>query len=51
VYTVYNTLQLEPSYSGFPETSALSLEEIDRGFEMPGARLVKMLFDMKKAQK
>lgn len=37
VYIVYNTLQLAAAYFVFPETSKLSLEEIDAIFETPGA--------------
>lgn len=37
VYIVYNTLQLAAAYFVFPETSKLSLEEIDTIFETPGA--------------
>jgi hypothetical protein len=51
VYIVYNTLQLILSYFVFPETSMLSLEEIDVVFETPGVRPVKMSLAIKKAQK
>lgn len=51
VYIVYNTIQLVLSYFCFPETSALSLEEIDAVFETPGVKPVKMSLDIKKAQK
>lgn len=50
-YIVYNCIQLALSYFCFPETSALSLEEIDAIFETPGVRPVKMSLDIKKAQK
>lgn len=42
VYIVYNTLQLVAAYFIFPETSKLSLEEIDTIFETPGADPVKL---------
>jgi hypothetical protein len=51
VYIIYNTIQLGLSYFCFPETSALSLEEIDSVFETPGVKPVKMSLDIKKAQK
>jgi hypothetical protein len=51
VYIVYNTLQLGLAYLFFPETSKLSLEEIDAVFETPGVRPVKMSLDIKKAQR
>ncbi|KAE9363922.1 MFS sugar transporter-like protein [Stipitochalara longipes BDJ] len=51
VYIVYNTIQLGLSYFCFPETSALSLEEIDAVFETSGVKPVKMSLDIKKAQK
>jgi len=51
VYIVYNTIQLALSYFCFPETSALSLEEIDAVFETPGVKPVRMSLDIKKAQK
>lgn len=40
VFIVYNTLQLIAAYFIFPETSRLSLEEIDTIFETPGANPV-----------
>jgi hypothetical protein len=51
VYIIYNSIQLGLSYFCFPETSALSLEEIDSVFETPGVKPVKMSLDIKKAQK
>ena len=51
VYIIYNTIQLGLAYLCFPETSGLSLEEIDAVFETPGVRPVKMSLDIKKAQK
>lgn len=50
-YIAYNSIQLVLSYYIFPETSGLSLEEIDVVFETPGVRPVKMSLDIKKAQK
>jgi len=50
-YIVYNTIQLGLAYLVFPETSHLSLEEIDTVFETPGVKPVKMSLDIKKAQK
>ncbi|KAJ8109089.1 hypothetical protein OPT61_g7712 [Boeremia exigua] len=51
VYIVYNALQLIASYFVFPETSKLSLEEIDAVFETPGVAPVKMSLDIQKAKK
>ena len=51
VYIVYNTIQLILSYFVFPETSGLSLEEIDAVFETPGVSPVKMSLDIEKAKK
>ena len=51
VYIVYNTIQLILSYFIFPETSGLSLEEIDTVFETPGVAPVKMSLDIQKAKK
>ncbi|KAL2818834.1 general substrate transporter [Aspergillus granulosus] len=51
VYIVYNTIQLVLSYFVFPETSGLSLEEIDAVFETPGVAPVKMSKDIYKAKK
>ncbi|BCS22188.1 putative MFS sugar transporter protein [Aspergillus puulaauensis] len=51
VYIAYNTIQLVLSYFIFPETSGLSLEEIDVIFETPGIRPVKMANDIYNAKK
>ncbi|KAF4175622.1 hypothetical protein CNMCM8694_007341 [Aspergillus lentulus] len=51
VYIVYNCIQLVLSYFVFPETSGLSLEEIDAVFETPGVGPVKMSLDIQKAKK
>ncbi|KAL4810036.1 general substrate transporter [Aspergillus unguis] len=51
VYIAYNTVQLVLSYFVFPETSGLSLEEIDAVFETPGVRPVKMSLDIYKAKR
>lgn len=51
VYIVYNSIQLLLSYFLFPETSKLSLEEIDAIFETPGVAPVKMSLDIQKAKK
>lgn len=51
VYIAYNTVQLILSYFIFPETSGLSLEEIDSVFETPGVAPVKMSLDIKKAKR
>jgi hypothetical protein len=51
VYIVYNTIQLVLSYFVFPETSGLSLEEIDAVFETPGIAPVKMSKDIYKAKR
>jgi hypothetical protein len=51
VYIVYNSIQLVLSYFVFPETSGLSLEEIDAVFETPGVAPVKMSLDIQKAKK
>jgi MFS family permease len=51
VYIVYNTIQLGLSYLFFPETSGLTLEEIDTVFETPGVRPVKMSLDIQNAKK
>ncbi len=50
VYVVYNLCQLVASYFIFPETYALSLEEIDAVFETPGIAPVKMSLDIQKAK-
>jgi MFS family permease len=51
VYIVYNSIQLALSYFVFPETSGLSLEEIDAVFETPGVAPVKMSKDIWKAKR
>jgi MFS family permease len=51
VYIVYNCIQLVLSYFVFPETSGLSLEEIDAVFETPGVAPVKMSLDIQKAKR
>lgn len=51
VYIVYNTLQLIAAYFVFPETSKLSLEEIDTIFETPGAHPVKLSLKISKAKR
>lgn len=51
VYIAYNTIQLIVAYFVFPETSKLSLEEIDTIFETPGVAPVKMSLKIEKARK
>jgi MFS family permease len=51
VYIVYNSIQLVLSWFLFPETSGLSLEEINTVFETPGVHPVKMSLDIQKAKK
>ncbi|CAI7635541.1 unnamed protein product [Penicillium glandicola] len=51
VYIVYNSIQLLLSWLFFPETSSLSLEEINTVFETPGVHPVKMSLDIQKAKK
>lgn len=51
VYIVYNTLQLIAAYFVFPETSKLSLEEIDTIFETPGASPVKLSKKINRAKR
>lgn len=51
VYIVYNMVQLVASYFIFPETSKLSLEEIDTIFETPGANPVKLSLKIQAAKK
>ncbi|KAL3482322.1 general substrate transporter [Aspergillus californicus] len=51
VYIVYNSIQLVLSYFVFPETSGLTLEEIDAVFETPGVKPVKMANDIYDAKK
>lgn len=48
VYIVYNALQLVVAYFLFPETSKLSLEDIDAIFETEGANPVKLSLRMEK---
>lgn len=50
VYIVYNLIQLVVAYFAFPETSRLSLEEIDTIFETPGANPVKLSLKISKAK-
>ncbi|KAF2128162.1 general substrate transporter [Dothidotthia symphoricarpi CBS 119687] len=50
VYIVYNCLQLIAAYFVFPETSKLTLEEIDAVFETPGTRPVPMSLTIQKAK-
>lgn len=50
VFIVYNSIQLVAAYFLFPETSGLSLEEIDNVFETPGVHPVKMSLDIVKAK-
>lgn len=50
VYVVYNLCELVASYFIFPETYALSLEEIDAVFETPGVSPVKMSLDIQRAK-
>ncbi|KAF6808500.1 sugar transporter [Colletotrichum plurivorum] len=53
VYIVYNFLQIIASYFVFPETSKLTLEEIDNIFETSGTRPVKLsikIADAKRAK-
>jgi hypothetical protein len=51
VYIIYNCIQLFLSCFLFPETSKLSLEEIDTIFETPGVTPVRMSLDIQKAKK
>ncbi|OBT54729.1 hypothetical protein VE04_03977 [Pseudogymnoascus sp. 24MN13] len=51
VYVGYNLLQLVMSYFVFPETSGLSLEEIDAVFETDGVNPVPMSLNIQKAKK
>ncbi|ORY59292.1 sugar transporter [Pseudomassariella vexata] len=51
VYIAYNFIQLIASYFIFPETSKLSLEEIDRVFETKGTDPVKLSLKISKAKK
>ncbi|KAF7926829.1 uncharacterized protein EAE98_006214 [Botrytis deweyae] len=51
VYVGYNLIQLVLSYFVFPETSELTLEEIDTVFETPGVRPVKMSLDIQRAKR
>lgn len=48
VYIAYNSIQLVVSYFVFPETSKLSLEDIDHIFETPGENPVKLSLRMEK---
>lgn len=51
MFIIYNCVQLVVAYFVFPETSGLSLEEIDNVFETPGVHPVKMSLDIVKAKK
>lgn len=51
VYIAYNLIQLVVAYFIFPETSKLSLEEIDHIFETPGADPVKLSLKIQKAKR
>ncbi|KAK9481139.1 general substrate transporter [Lipomyces japonicus] len=51
VFIVYNTIQLLLVYFLFPETSKLSLEEIDSVFETPGVSPVKMSLKIEKTRR
>lgn len=51
MYIVYNSLQLVVAYFLFPETSKLSLEEIDTIFETPGAKPVALSKHISKAKR
>lgn len=50
VYIVYNALQGIIAYYMFPETSKLSLEEIDAIFETPGENPVPMSLKIYRAR-
>ncbi|KAJ2907248.1 sugar transporter [Zalerion maritima] len=50
VFIVYNCLQLIAAYFLFPETSKLSLEQMDRIFETKGQNPVKISLVISKAQ-
>ena len=50
VFIVYNCIQLVLAWFIFPETSGLSLEEIDNVFETPGVHPVKMSLDIYNAK-
>ncbi|KAF2756263.1 general substrate transporter [Pseudovirgaria hyperparasitica] len=51
VYIAYNLFQLIAAFFVFPETSNLSLEEIDAVFETPGVHPVKMSMSIQKGRK
>jgi hypothetical protein len=51
VYIVYNSIQLVLVKFLFPETSKLSLEDIDYIFETPGEHPVKLSLRLEKARK
>ncbi|KAJ9137145.1 Sugar transporter [Pleurostoma richardsiae] len=51
VYIVYNCLQLIAAYFLFPETSKLTLEEIDSIFETPGSNPVKLSLKISRAKR
>ena len=50
VFIAYNCIQLVLAWFIFPETSGLSLEEIDNVFETPGVHPVKMSLDIYNAK-
>lgn len=51
IYIVYNLIQLIVAYFVFPETSKLSLEDIDYIFETPGTHPVKLSLRIEQARK
>lgn len=51
VYIVYNSIQLVAAYFIFPETSKLSLEDIDYIFETPNEHPVKLSLKIEAARK
>jgi hypothetical protein len=51
VYIAYNTIQLGIAYLVFPETSKLSLEDIDYIFETPGEKPVPLSLKIEQARK
>jgi hypothetical protein len=51
VYIAYNCIQLVIAYFIFPETSKLSLEDIDYVFETPGENPVKLSLRIEQVRK